>query len=65
MATRKKRIPAKLKYDAIVEALLEVRFDMTTIPEVLLGRLADCPSWKGFEQDRMPDVRNSGFLAPS
>ena len=40
MATRK-HIPAKLKHDAIVEALLEVRFDMTTVPEVLFGRLAD------------------------
>jgi uncharacterized protein (TIGR04255 family) len=62
MATRKKRIPAKLKHDAIVEALLEVRFDMTTIPEVLLGRLADCPSWKGFEQDRMPASEIPAFV---
>jgi uncharacterized protein (TIGR04255 family) len=62
MATHKKRIPAKLKHDAIVEALLEVRFDMTTIPEVLLGRLADCPSWKGFEQDRMPAYEIPAFL---
>lgn len=62
MATGKKRIPAKLKHDAIVEALLEMRFDMTTIPEVLLGRLADCPSWKGFEQDRMPAYEIPGFV---
>src|SRR5271157_1638575 len=38
MATRIKHIPNKLKHDAIVEALLEVRFDMTTVPEVLRGR---------------------------
>jgi uncharacterized protein (TIGR04255 family) len=62
MARRKKRIPAKLKHDAIVEALLEVRFDTTTIPEVLLGRLADCASWKGFEQDRMPAYEIPAFL---
>jgi uncharacterized protein (TIGR04255 family) len=62
MATRNKRIPAKLKDDAIVEAVLEVRFDMTTIPEVLLGRLADCPSWKGFEQGRMPTYEIPAFL---
>jgi uncharacterized protein (TIGR04255 family) len=62
MATHKKRIPAKLKHDAIVEALLEVRFDTTTIPEVLLGRLADCPSWKGFEQERMPTYEIPAFL---
>ena len=53
MATRKKRIPAKLKHDAIVEALLEVRFDMTTASEILFGRLADWPSWKDFEPGRM------------
>jgi hypothetical protein len=62
MATRKKRIPAKLKDDAIVEAVLEVRFDMTTIPEVVLGRLADCPSWKGFEQGRMPTYEIQAIL---
>ena len=62
MAIGKKRIPAKLKHDAIVEALLEVRFDMTTIPEILLGRLADWPSWKGFEQDRMPAYEIPAFL---
>jgi hypothetical protein len=29
-----KSIPVKLKDDAIVEALFEIRFEMTTIPEV-------------------------------
>ena len=62
MAARKKRIPAKLKHDAIVEALLEVRFDITTIPEVLFGRLADFPSWKGFEQGRMPAYEIPAFV---
>ena len=49
-----KPVPDKLKHDAIVEALLEVRFDTSTIPEVLLGRLADNPSWRGFQQRRLP-----------
>src|SRR5688572_6634063 len=51
---RQKRIPKKLKHDAIVEALLEVRFQTTTIPEVLFGRLADYAPWKGFTQVRLP-----------
>ncbi len=51
-----------MKHDAIVEALLEIRFDMTTIPEVLLGRLTDWPSGKGFEHDRMPTYEMPAFL---
>jgi uncharacterized protein (TIGR04255 family) len=54
MAIQDKRIPVKLKNDAIVEALLEIRFDMSTIPEVFFGRIADSPSLKGFRQQRMP-----------
>jgi uncharacterized protein (TIGR04255 family) len=50
---RQKRIPKKLKHDAIVEAILELRFQSTTVPEVLLGRLADYAAWKGFEQVRL------------
>ena len=50
----RKRIPEKLKHDAIVEVLLEIRFDMTTLPEVFFGRLVDYPPWKGFQQRRMP-----------
>ena len=49
-----KPIPQKLKHDAIVEALVEIRFDASTIPEVLLGRLADHEPWKGFDQRRLP-----------
>jgi uncharacterized protein (TIGR04255 family) len=49
-----KPIPKKLKHDAIVEALLEIRFDTEAIPEVLFGRLVDHPSWKGFAQRRLP-----------
>jgi uncharacterized protein (TIGR04255 family) len=54
MATRGKPIPAKLKHDAIVEAVFEIRFDTPTLPEVFFGRLADQPFLKAFEQRRMP-----------
>jgi len=54
MATRGKLVPAKLKHDAIVEAILEIRFDTTTIPEILFGKLADYAPWKGFGQRPMP-----------
>src|SRR5437879_12277215 len=54
MATRGKPIPTKLKHDAIVEAVFEVRFDTTTLPEIFFGRLADYEPWKSFEQRRMP-----------
>ena len=54
MATRIKRVPAKLKHDAIMEALFEVRFDTGTLPEVLFGRLIDQACWKGFQQVKLP-----------
>lgn len=49
-----KTVPEKLKQDAIVEALLEIRFDSQTIPEILLGRLADHSAWNNFHQRRLP-----------
>lgn len=54
VATRGRPVPAKLKRDAIVEALLEVRFETATIPEVLFGRLADHPPWKSFNPRQLP-----------
>jgi uncharacterized protein (TIGR04255 family) len=54
MATRGRPIPKKLKDDAIVEAIFEIRFDSTTIPEILFGRLADYSPWKTFEQRQLP-----------
>jgi uncharacterized protein (TIGR04255 family) len=49
-------LPKKLKHDAIVEATFEVRFDseISSVAEVLLGRLADNPTWNGFTQRRLP-----------
>lgn len=50
---QQKRRPAKI-LDAIIEAVLEVRFEMTGIPEVLFGRMADSPQWNGFQKRNMP-----------
>lgn len=47
-------IPTKLKKDAIVEAILEVRFDGSVAPEIIYGRAADMAAWKEFEQKRLP-----------
>jgi uncharacterized protein (TIGR04255 family) len=54
VASRRKPIPEKLRNDAIVEAIFEMRFDTATIPEILFGRLADYAPWKGFTQRRLP-----------
>lgn len=51
MATR---IPSKLKSDSIIEALCEVRFQCSNLPEVTIGRLTDCPIWKDFKAERTP-----------
>ena len=49
-------LPKKLKVDAIVEAVLELRFepDPHAIVELLIGRLADTERWKSFNQVRLP-----------
>jgi uncharacterized protein (TIGR04255 family) len=49
-----KPIPKKLKHDAIVEAVFEMRFDMESIPEILFGRLVDFSAWSAFQQRRLP-----------
>lgn len=54
MALHSKPIPQRLKNDAIVEVVFEVRFDTTTLSEVLFGRLADYGPWNAFEQRHMP-----------
>src|SRR5208282_4865763 len=54
IAARDKPIPLKLRHDAIIESILEIRFFTTTIPEIFFGQLAACEHWKGFEQRRLP-----------
>jgi uncharacterized protein (TIGR04255 family) len=49
-----KSLPLKLKNDAIVEAILEVRFQTAMIPEIFFGRIADYDPWKRYTQRRMP-----------
>lgn len=47
--------PNKLKDDAIVEALCEVRFDSEEdFPELVLGRLSDLDLWRNFKKQRLP-----------
>lgn len=55
MGQRGKPIPVKLKQDAIVEAIFEVRFSTPdrVVPEILLGRLADQPQWSGFQHRQL------------
>jgi uncharacterized protein (TIGR04255 family) len=50
------RLPDKLTSDAILEAVLEVRFETNThmVPEVIFGRFADNPEWSEYRQARLP-----------
>jgi len=55
MSTSGKPIPTKLKHDAIIEAIFEMRFDTgTKVPEVFFGRIIEYAAWKGFDQRQMP-----------
>lgn len=62
MASRGRHVPEKLKNDAIVEAILELRFDTKTIPEILIGRLADYGPWKTLTQRRLPAYEMPAIL---
>jgi uncharacterized protein (TIGR04255 family) len=46
--------PRRLKKDAILEALYEVRFESADLPELVIGRLADAGPWKEFAKKRLP-----------
>lgn len=48
------KLPRKLKKDAIVEAICEVRFECGEVPELVVGRLADIRPWKEFSKRRLP-----------
>jgi uncharacterized protein (TIGR04255 family) len=54
VSKRGSRIPERLKNDAIIEAIFELRFKTTTQPEFLVVRLADHEPWKSFSQARLP-----------
>ena len=44
----------KLKDDAIVEALVELRFTTDEFPELVVARLSDSPDWASFTKNRLP-----------
>lgn len=49
-------LPVRIEPDAIVEAVLEVRFESPApLPEVLIARLAELDDWKGCPQKRLPN----------
>jgi uncharacterized protein (TIGR04255 family) len=54
VSKRGSRVPKKLKFDAIVEALFEIRFSTVTQPEFLFVRLAEFEPWRPFSQARLP-----------
>ncbi|TPG41225.1 TIGR04255 family protein [Sphingomonas koreensis] len=47
-------LPKKLSRDAILEALLEIRFDTKQVGEVLVGRLASAALFEGYSVSRLP-----------
>src|SRR5580658_6612724 len=54
MVARDFPLPARIDPDAILEAIVEIRFDAPTIlPEVLFGRLSEHAAWAGFQQRRL------------
>lgn len=47
-------LPKKLKNDSILEALVELRFIHSEVPEIAFARLADLERWSGFNKTRLP-----------
>lgn len=49
-------IPSKLKHDAILEALIEVRFEppANLAAEAVVGKLVNCDDWAALIQNRLP-----------
>lgn len=46
--------PQKLKDDSIIEALCQVQFTSTELPEIVLGRLSDFGQWKAYSKETLP-----------
>jgi uncharacterized protein (TIGR04255 family) len=51
----RERLPTKLKNDAILEAVVEIRFepDPSLVPEIFIGRFADHKDLSGFKHARL------------
>jgi uncharacterized protein (TIGR04255 family) len=47
-------LPKKLTTDAIIEALIEIRFEHRDLWEVVVGKFAAAEKFKGFQQTRLP-----------
>jgi uncharacterized protein (TIGR04255 family) len=47
-------LPDRIEPDAIVEALVEFRFEHTELPEAVVGRLLDASPWADYSQFRLP-----------
>ena len=47
-------IPKKLKKDAIVEAICEIRFESSEMPEIVAGTISTLQSLKSFTKKRLP-----------
>ncbi len=54
VSVEEKQLPVRLKEDAILEALIEIRFQSEDLPEVVLGRLSDNEMWRGYKRVRNP-----------
>ena len=57
MESKLPTLPKKLKKDAIAEAICEIRFECEeslSLPEIVIGRLADFDAWRDFEKFRLP-----------
>jgi uncharacterized protein (TIGR04255 family) len=54
MVKRGTALPKKLKNDAIVEAVVELRFESQGLPEVFIGRFIDHKNWSAWTQRQLP-----------
>jgi len=51
---QRKPLPERIDPDAIIEALVEFRFEHAELPEAIVGRLLDAPLWANYSQIRLP-----------
>jgi len=47
-------VPKHIEPDAIIEAMVDFRFEHSDLPELVLGRLLDLPLWENYTQTRLP-----------
>ncbi len=54
VTTTEQILPAKLKDDAIVEAICQLQFTSADLPEVIIGRITDSAVKRGYTAERLP-----------